>query len=45
MMHYDNNNNAYFSAVNAQTFETREHNTAEINTFLHTRNLHKDSRS
>ena len=26
MIHYDNDNNAYCSAVNAQNFETREHN-------------------
>ena len=39
MMHYNNDNNAYCSAVNAQTFETRENNTVKISTFLHTRNL------
>ena len=25
MIHYNNGNNAYCSAVNAQNFETREH--------------------
>ena len=27
MIHYNNDNNAYCSVVNAQIFETREHNT------------------
>ena len=27
MVHYDNDNNAYCSAINAQKFEIREHNT------------------
>ena len=27
MIHYNNDNNAYCSTVNDQTFETREHNT------------------
>ena len=39
MIHYNKNNNAYCSAVNDQNFETREHNTVQISTFLHTRNL------
>ena len=39
MILYNNDNNAYCSAVNAQNFETREHNTVEISTFLYTRNL------
>ena len=43
MIHYNNGNNAYCSAVNAQNFETREHNTVQIGTFLHTRNLYSYS--
>ena len=39
MIHYNNDNNAYCSAVNAQKFETREHKTISISTFLDTRNL------
>ena len=39
MIHYNNNNNAYCSAVNDQNFETRKHNTVPISPFLHTRNL------
>ena len=27
IIHYNNGSNAYCSAVNAQNFETREHNT------------------
>ena len=38
MIHYNNDNNAYCSAVDAQNFETREHDT-----FLHTRNLYSYS--
>ena len=37
MIHYNNNNNAYCSAVNAQIFEIREHNTIYISSFLYTR--------
>ena len=33
MIHYNNDNNAYCSAVNAQIFKTREHNTVYISTF------------
>ena len=40
MMHYNNDNNAYCSAVNAQNFETREPNTVKISTFLYIRNLY-----
>ena len=29
MIHYNNNSNAYCSAVNAQNVEIREHNTAK----------------
>ena len=43
MIHYNNDNNAYCSAVNAQKFETREHNTVEISTFVCTRNLYSYS--
>ena len=44
MIHYNSDNNAYCSAVNAQNFETREHtNTVQISTFLHTRNLYSYS--
>ena len=43
MIHYKNDNNACCSAVNAQNFETREHNTVQISTFLHTRNLYSYS--
>ena len=39
MIHYNNDNNAYCSAVNDQHFKTREQNTVYISTFLHTRNL------
>ena len=39
MIHYNNDNNAYCSAVNDQMFKTREHNIVCISTFLHTRNL------
>ena len=39
MIHYNNDNNAYCLAVNDQIFETKEHNTVKITTFLHTRNL------
>ena len=40
MIHYNNDNNAYCSAVNAPNFETREHDTVKISTFLYTRNLY-----
>ena len=33
MIHYNNNNNAYYSAVNAQNFETRE-NKYSINKYI-----------
>ena len=39
MIHYNNDNNAYCSAVNAQNVETREHDTVYLTTFLSTRNL------
>ena len=35
MIHYNNDNNAYCSAINAQNCETRVHNTVYISTFLH----------
>ena len=38
MIHYNNHNNAYCRAVNAQKFETIEHNTAYISTLLYTGN-------
>ena len=37
-MIYYSNNNAYYRAVNAQTFETIEHNPVRIRTLLQTRN-------
>ena len=40
MIHYNNDNNAYCSAVNAQKFSTREHNTVYISTFVYTKNLY-----
>ena len=43
MIHYNNDYNAYCSAVNAQYVETRDHNTVQISTFLHTRNLYSYS--
>ena len=43
MMHYNNDNNAYCSAVNTHNFETREQNTVQISTFLYTRNLYSYS--
>ena len=43
MIHYNNNNNAYCSAVNAQNFETREHDTVYKSTFLYIRNLYSYS--
>ena len=43
MIHYNNDNNAYCSEVNAHTFETREHNTVYISIFLYTRNLYSYS--
>ena len=39
MIHYNNDNNAYCSALNDQLFKTRENNIVQISTFLHTRNL------
>ena len=38
MIHYNSNNNAYCRAVNAQTFETIDHNPVRISTLLFTRN-------
>ena len=38
MKHYSNNNNAYCRAVNAETFQTIEHNPAWIRILLYTRN-------
>ena len=38
MVHYNNDNNAYYRVVNAQKFETIEHNTVWISTFFYTRN-------
>ena len=43
MTYYNNDNNAYCSAVNGQRFETREHNTVQICTFSYTRNLYSYS--
>ena len=43
MIHYNKDNNAYCSAVNAQTFETKEYNTVQISIFLYTRNLYSYS--
>ena len=43
MIHYNNDNKAYCSAINAQRFESREHNTVLKSTFLHTRNLYSYS--
>ena len=43
MIYYNTDNNTYCSAVNAQKFETREHNTVQISTFLHTRILYSYS--
>ena len=40
MIHYNTDNNTYCSAVHVQKFETREHNTVLISTFLHTRILY-----
>ena len=40
MIHHNNDNNAYYSVVNAQNVETKEHNTIYISAFLHTRNLY-----
>ena len=34
MTHYNNNNNAYCSAVNDQIFKTRDHNIVKISTFF-----------
>ena len=38
MIHYNSNNNAYCRAVNAETFQTIEHNPVWISILLHTRN-------
>ena len=43
MIHYNNVNNAYCSAVNVHNVETREDNTVWISIFLHTRNLYSYS--
>ena len=43
MIHYNNDNNAYCSTVNAKKFETGEHGTVHIRTFLYTRNLYSYS--
>ena len=44
MIHYNNDNNAYCSAVIAKNSETRGHNNAvQISTFLHTSNLYSYS--
>ena len=37
MIHYNNNNNAYCRAVNAETFQTIGHNPVWISIFLYTR--------
>ena len=34
MIHYDNDNTAYCSAVNAKKFETRKHNIYSINRYI-----------
>ena len=38
MIHYNSNNNAYCGAVNAETFQTIEHNPVRISILLRTRN-------
>ena len=38
MIHYNRNNNAYCRAVNAETFQTKEHNPVRISILLYTRN-------
>ena len=38
MIHYNSNNNAYCRAVNAETFQTIEHNPVWISILLYTRN-------
>ena len=38
MIHYNRNNNAYCRAVNAETFQTIEHNPVWISILLYTRN-------
>ena len=43
MIHYNTNNNAYCRAVNAETFQTIEHNPVWISILLHTRNLYSYS--
>ena len=43
MKHYNSDNNAYCSAVNAQKFERREHKYSISNAFLYTRNLYSYS--
>ena len=37
MIQYNNDSNAYCSTVNAQNVETREHNSVEISSSLHTK--------
>ena len=43
MIHYNNNNNTYCSAVNAQSFDRRESKYIIVSTFLYTRNLYSYS--
>ena len=43
MIHHNNDNNAYCSAVNAQNRETRENNTIYISTFVYTRKVYSYS--
>ena len=43
MIHYNSNNNAYCRAVNAETFQTIEHNPVWISILLYTRNTYSYS--
>ena len=43
MIHYNSNNNAYCRAVNAETFQTIEHNPVWISILLYTRNQYSYS--
>ena len=43
MIHYNSNNNAYCRAVNAETFQTIQHNPVWISILLHTRNQYSYS--
>ena len=45
MIHYNSNNNAYCRAVNAETFQTIEHNPVWISILLYTRNPYSYSHS